>query len=342
MKSHPEILHSRPDALPAVDIVMPETLTPAAEPFRYKLLTGHRTTNGTVKSSEQLRTEYVQRTDELIRQMTEGVDVFDPVSKETIRRVPDDVVFLDKSARPVAWLTRELWPKLAAQADGMVPEMPNMHFLNIDREQWVNTVDPEGVGTVDIQKVDPSIIRSLRSVFVGPQDKAGGITPGIDNAPASLDGDTVLIVDEVRASGRTLDIAEKFIKKAFPTAEVVGTHWMGGASMKGNAQGNADLPVWYKADTHLGRGVGNRQETVSQMSTNQTQKLGSWFLSTRLPEQDEASTQLRKEIKHLAHDKEVLVIPSFKRDDDFVDRAERLNGVPFKKFLQMKHQLKES
>lgn len=297
----------------------------------YRLLKGHPRTDGTFKTDDQLRTEYVSRTDGLIRLMTDGVGVTDRATGEYITEKPDYVVWLDKSARPVAQLTRELWPRLAPAPGQPVPEMPKFRFVNIDREQWVNTVDPQGIGSVKVDRVDPSIIRSLRSIFVSPEQKKDGLTPAIDNAHAELDDRTTLIVDEVRASGRTLEIAQNFFERAFPTGRFAATHWMGGIVQMGLATGNADLPVWYQRNSNKGRGIGNRDEGVSSRSPSATQRLGAHFLSTRLPEPDPDSVILRKELVKLAHDPDVLVVPSIQRDD-FVERAEALNGMSFEEF----------
>lgn len=331
------------------------------EDFHYELLVGHNRTDGTFKSTEQLHSEYIELTDELVRQMTEGIPVTDAETGERSLKVPDVVVWLDKSARPVEWLTRELWDTLAADpTTGAVPKMPQSMFVNIDREQWVNTVDPSGTGRMEIDLVDQSVIRSLRSIFIEPKHKKE-LDQSIDGAPAVLDGKTVLIIDEVRSTGRTLDIARKFFEKAFPTATVATSHWMKGTTTvgdrrSGQAQGNADLPVWYQEASAFGRGVGNRDERVSQQSTSTTQRLGGWFLSTILPKQevidevtkerklviDPVSIQLRKELHQLVEDAKnhkVLVVPSMMRDD-FVVRATALNGnVSLEEFIEKKRAL---
>lgn len=322
-----------------------------AQPFEYELLRGHYRTNNTFKNDEQLRSEYVHLTDELVRQMTEGVSVYDKETGEYRSEKPDVVVWLDKSARPVSWLTKELWPTLAADADGNVPDMPEFRFINIDREQWVNTIDPDGTGFMNVDLVSPSVVRSLRSVFISPELKEDGLKPELDSTPTELDGKTVLIVDEVRASGRTLDVASKFFQRAFPGAKFATTHWMASIAQLRDprgfavAQGNADLPVWYKEHDISGRGVGNRDERRSSQSHSRTQRLGAWFLSTRLMDNDPESRQLRKELKQLAKDvleKKVLVVPSKERDiEDAVERIERLNGMTFEEFKAAKRHLDE-
>jgi hypothetical protein len=308
--------------------------------FEYQLLVGHSRTDGSIKSDEQLRSEYIQRTDELIRKITEGVDTVDPATGETERKNFDYVVWLDKSARPVSWLTKEFWPKLAAEPGKDIPPMPQFRYVNIDREQWVNTVDPEGKGLVNVDLVDKSIVRSLRSIFLKPQHKQQGLTEEIDTAPAELDGKNVLIVDEVFSSGRTLQIAEKFFERAFPDSNISGSYWMAGVAQKGLAVGNADLPVWYKEKDSTGRGVDNRDERRSQLSPSLTQRLGGWFLSTAFKSTDENSAQLRDEIKHMAHDPNVLIVPSNQREEEEYDvRATELNHLSIKEFADVKKSL---
>src|SRR5690606_21821980 len=113
--------------------------------------------------------------------------------------------WLDKSARPLSWLTKELWPQLAADKDGNIPAEPEHRFVNIDRNQWASSIDPDGTGITNVDSLDQSIIRSLRSVFLeNPNDRAEGLTEHIDEAPAQLDGKQAIIVDEVRSTGRTL------------------------------------------------------------------------------------------------------------------------------------------
>lgn len=297
----------------------------------YQLLVGHPRTDGSFKTDVQLKAEYMTNTDKLVHLMTNGLEVADPKTGDKLLRKPDVVVWLDKSARPLAWLTKEVWPQLAADKDGNVPDMPDFKFVNIDREQWINQIDPEGTGYMNIDRVDQSTLRSLRSVFVNSKDKKNQIGEHIDSAESYLDNKTIMVVDEVYASGRTLDIATKFFKRAFPTAYVGSAHWMGGVTMKGGATGNADLPVWYKEKVEAGRGVGNRNESKSSLSPSMTQRLGNWFLSTALMG-DESAKQLRKELKMLANDAakhKFVFLPSNLRDmNDIDERIERYNGMP--------------
>ncbi len=301
---------------------------PEADQFEYGLLVGHKRNDGTYKTGEQLRMEYIQLTDGIVKLMTEGTQFTDPATGERRIERPDIVIWLDKSARPLSWFTKALWPRLAPKPGSTeVPTMPDSKFLNIDRDQWINAVDPQGVGIADVNRIDQSIIRSLRSVFISPNHKRQGLTPAIDAAPTLLDGKRVLVVDEVRSTGRTLEIALAMLERAFPSAAFAGTHWMSYITMaKGSeAVGNLDLPVWYKSDRESGRGIGNRDSAISARSANLTQRLGAWFLSTRLSKPDESALQLRHELQHLALHPDVPVLPDFSRPDRN-ERMVALNG----------------
>lgn len=303
-----------------------------APDFEYQLLVGHTRTDGTFKTTEQLQTEYIRLTDEIIRKVTDGVEVVDKETGERGLRPVDYIVWLDKSARPVMWLTHELWPYLAADSEGNIPPEPQHRFVNIDRNQWTSKIDPEGRGISDVNNIDQSIIRSLRSIFVAnPRDREEGLTEAIDSVSTQFDNKTVLIVDEVLSSGRTLDYAIKFFERAFPEANVAGTHWMGKLATKGQAVGNADLPVWYSDKTPLGRGVGDRHPDASLNSKNRTQQLGAYFLSTALTGPDPLSTQLRREMHQLAEDAQagkVFIEPSiYRTEDDYDERALRFNHL---------------
>jgi len=341
--SHPEMPHefnaAEVDAGRPAEEALEQT---GVEPFNYLLLKAHKRTDGSWKTADQLRMEYIQLTDGLVYAMTEGVQVTDPETKEQRVEKPDVVVWLDKSARPLAWLTKELWPTLAADPEsGEVPEMPDFKFVNIDREQWLKHVDPQDVGHMDVNRIDKNTIRGLRSIFLSPKQKEAGITEAIDTEESELDNKTILIVDEVYSSGRTLNIAQQFFKRAFPTSRVAGKHWMQSTTIRGGASGNKDLPVWYKDDDVTGRGVGNRNEKSSLKSSNITQRLGAYFLGTRLPQPDPDSRQLRRELHQLAVDPQVPILPSFERPkDEIFQRLEALNHMPSQEVLAKMREIK--
>lgn len=260
-----------------------------------------------------LRARYVTLTDALIYQL-EGHDGW----------VPDYVVCLDKSGRPVAWMVRALWPVLARTpgtdfAAVRIPPMPQFRFVNIDREQWWSYTGGSEFGVIDVSKVPEQAIVSLRRAFL----------PKPDSPHAWLDGRRVLIVDEVKNTGDTLQIARGLLARAFPTADARTTHWMhpGSTRERSGMRRTSEVPVWYRADTWRGRLVGNRLEPDNPMTTNRNRD-ASLFLSTRPVVPDERGRRLRKEVAELAADVaagRLLARPCIDRED-WARRVDLLYG----------------
>jgi len=287
---------------------------------KYQILHERRRIDNSFQSLEEVEMQYVQLTDRLINIMTNGREVIADGEYKTV--VPSKVVFLDKSARPVAWLTRELWDTLAPEKPGdPIPKKPDFKFLNIDRNQWKDILDPLKTGHYDVSRLGEEEIEGLRSIFGKNHD-------GSFDAPNELDDQTIMIVDEVRASGATLNIATDMLKRAFPTSTVFGEHWMGQMTKVNNVETMLDLPIWYKDTTNdpkteLGRGVGNRRNPL--LATHPSQL----FLSTRFPEPDQQSLRLREDLRRLAKDvgKNVLYIPDRERENSD-ERTELINQRP--------------
>lgn len=314
------------------DIETPNTVE-ADDDFNYRIIRGHYRKDGKPVNSAQVHMEYITRTDYLIQAMVDGVSVQDPETGNYQVEKPEVVIFLDKSGRPLQWLVDGLWDKLAPKAGSSeIPKKPKFKFLNIDREQWADIIDPEGVGATGVDSLGPDIIKSLRSVFVEPKykrDKDGDVEvrplDNIEQAPSELDHKTILVIDEVKTSGRTLDYAKSMIKAAFPTAKVAGMYWMTEmATLPNGNMTNRDLPAWYDDKTVYGRGVGNRSESSAQ-SVSLTQRLGKLFLSTRFLQGDPMGAQVRREIEHLTTRPDVPIAPSTSRDD-YREKLAELNG----------------
>ncbi|MFZ1302020.1 MAG: hypothetical protein WAQ27_05625 [Candidatus Microsaccharimonas sp.] len=296
-----------------------ETKTPAKD--KYNLLQEGYRRDGTFKSVEELEMEYVDLTDGLIQKMTHGIETT-PGSGEFV--LPTKVIFLDKSARPLAWLTRELWDTLAPEPGSTeVPKIPDFKFLNIHRDPWKDMMDPNGLNTYtpgapnffDASHLPDKYIKGLRSVY--DHDNGGSF-----EVPNEMDGQVILVVDEVRGSGATLAVATELLQTAFPTSIVSGTHWMD--EMRDGT--HRDQPPWYRNDeTNIkltpGRGVGNRAPRDDKPWTH--------FLSTPFKEPDQRANRLREDFKKLAtslKDKEILYVPLASGwDQDQEARAEHLN-----------------
>lgn len=301
----------------------------------YSILHEHRRTDGSLKSIEELEIEYVNLTDKLIHKMTHGETVFE--NGERVSLVPTKVIFLDKSARPLAWLVRDLWDTLAPDpGSDVVPEQPDFKFLNIDRNQWRAQLDPNNTGLFDTGNLTDEQIAGLRSIFNRQHD-------GSFDAENELDDEVIMIVDEVRATGTTLSIAESIVKSAFPSSKVFGTHWMVQPKNVSGATGNADLPVWYRDDSTnekftYGRGIGNRVDASKVTDPAQ------YFLSTRLPEIDQRALRLREDFKTLSEaldSGEVPYIPYKDREDDEA-RSERINGKPLAQAYMARRAIQEA
>lgn len=190
----------------------------------------------------------------------------------------DVVMYLDKSARPVAWMTRELWPMLAEpDKSGSVPPMPEMKYINIDRLPW--RVDPSIEITRDpanFRQPTPQDVEGIRSIYALP-----GMTP---QDPNPLDGQRILIVDEVADSGDTTYVADRLLREAFPTAKIAIHNWMNEYHIASDGEKVVDdRPVWYQADEESGRAVfGQVAEDSTSANTKANLTAGAHqFMSTR-------------------------------------------------------------
>jgi hypothetical protein len=198
-----------------------------------------------------------------------------------------------------------------------------MHrYVNIDREQWWDVTGAGETGVVDVARVPQVAVDALRRVFLRSGDR---------DSAAWLDGIRVLVVDEVINTGDTLMIAENLFRRAFPQAEVRGTHWMrpGLVVDRSGQRRTAEVPVWYRSDTWAGRLVGNRFAPGARPVTERSRN-GALFLSTRPPQPDGAGVQLKREVARLAQDVRagrLLARPAMGRDDqDWAERVSALYG----------------
>lgn len=291
-------------------------------------------------AGDELRREYITFTERLIA--------------STLEKNIDTMIFLDKSARPIAWMVRSLWPTLGFKefnenGDAVIEKMPDMKFLNIDREQWHlmmgRSEGRDGAG-ITLDQVPKDTIDSLTGLY---SERSVGPREYIDkDEPTFLDDKNVLIVDEVKASGDTLTIAQALIGKGFNhTKSISGTHWMPPKTVydkKTGGRRNADIPVWYDSSTPYGRLVDERNSIRSMGSPSLRQQRGSQFLSTRFENPDEQGIQLRKEVKQLG--KEVSqglypIAPSADRNPskDFKEEFIRhTSGLSIEEFAALRQQ----
>lgn len=255
--------------------------------------------------------------------------------------VPDHVIYLDKSARPVSWLVNTFWPTLS-QA-----ERPSSSYLNIDRQPWFRrsgvqldlngySVKPDGTyhrnsfSDFRPQNISPEDFARIRALYL-PQGIKDEDPDTIMQSPSSLDGKNILIVDEVKRSGATLDIATWLIKHAFPeAASVRGAYfWESGSKSSPDAteQQILSVPVWYDSSTSIGRGAGDIDPDFyharhEQFNTDRTraQKYGSIVLSAIANLDTEAghrSRNLMQEITKMHQDfKDGRILMRFPKNYD--------------------------
>lgn len=290
-------------------------------------------------SNPELRYKYVKFTEGLIAR--------------AIAEESDALVFLDKSARPVAWLMKALWPTLGfsgfdEQGKPIPAAMPAIKFANIDREQWAvamgRSEGRDGKG-ITLEGVHPDTIDSLTGLFATRNMSEHEYVSEEDTT--LFDHKNVLIIDEVMTSGDTLTMATKLFERAFPDANSIrGTYWMTPEKKYDTKSGgtrNADLPIWYNRHSPYGRLVANRDDYKSGQSVSMRQRRGAQFLSTRFDDSDTLGLQLRREMQQLGRDVtegRMPVTPNSKNrpdDDEFVEKfmnhVNHLSTLEFAKLL---------
>lgn len=297
------------------------------KPFEYEIL-----------DDSDLRYEYVNLTKNLISKVMD--------------EKADSLIFLDKSARPVSWLVRSLWDSIAIekfdeQGKPVIAAMPEMKFLNIDKEQWMPSMGRHELvdgADITLDNVHSDTIDSLTGVFtersLEPQDYVD------KDEPTMFDDKNIMIIDEVCATDLTRKIAHTLVKTAFQNAaSIKSTHWMSPATSYDRKSGgriNSKTPVWYSNYTPHGRLVADRDQKVSSESNSVRQRRGAQFLSTRFPEIDERGVQLRQEMKQLGRDVKagkMPVAPQSNRSREFkVQFVESVNNLSINEFARLRQQ----
>jgi hypothetical protein len=285
-----------------------------------------------ILDSPEIRVEYIKLTDELIYKL---------VTQET-----DAAIFLDKSARPVAWLVKVLWPILAPvnPKTGEQFKLPDIHFLNIDREQWGAILgrSEDSEGGIDIKRLPSERLKELRQIF------APVISFSKESDKSLFTDKKVMVIDELRQSGDTLDMAKKILEQAFPdAAEIKGAYWMYGRVKRDPVSGamvGTEAPVWYSDTEITGRLVANRDVRKSLESNSLRQRIGRYWLSTNFRRPDLKGRQLKQEVKWLSEDlraHRLIYAPSLLWDsldspESIAERIRRINKIEVDDFIRLK------
>jgi hypothetical protein len=290
-----------------------------------------------ILNSPEMRAEYITYTDGLISRLAES---------ET-----DVAIFLDKSARPVAWLVKEFWNTMAPvnKQTGQIMKMPEIKFLNIDREQWGPFIgrSEDRTGRIDVSRIFENDINNLRNVLAPIQGYSS------EDDISLLSNKKIAVIDEVRTSGDTLKMSEGILKRAFPdAADIEGFYWMPKPAERDTKSGmliSGEVPVWYSDRVVTGRLVANRDENKSANSNSSRQRAGALWLSTNFKgEHDESGRQLKREVKRLAEDFKEHKIPYIHSPiwsselEPLADRIARFDGLTLHEYAGLKREAGES
>ena len=226
-----------------------------------KLVIDRKDTNGILQM-------YVSVTDKMIGVADGSIaerDLVDPSNPERSSDQPDEIIFLDKSARPVSWFMDAFWEQFAKED----AKKPNFDFLNIDRTNWFMSQGHSreiserylGPNDFDIDKVSDNDIAQIRALFVEGDLTEENWQNEVWNMPARLDNKNILVVDEVKNQGGTLSIAMQLLRRAIPSSVVSGEYFWEPERRIVNPQRQEfqvdSVPVWYDSNNVMGRGVGD-------------------------------------------------------------------------------------
>lgn len=151
--------------------------------------------NGLAQPEEFCGAEFLT-VGELVVEMDIAMQKF--VDMERTGKTPDTVFFLDKSARPAAYMIRKLFPAYCPHT-----RPPKIRFMNMGR-----TVSNPEYDVIDRDNDrpfsgDPETIKTVYGRGIKPNGN-------------------ILVVDEIVDSGNTLARAKRALELAFPEARVEG------------------------------------------------------------------------------------------------------------------------
>jgi hypothetical protein len=137
---------------------------------------------------QKIRDNIRNRTQALIRDVAQSED--------------DYLIFLDKSARPFAWLLDDMWES----ESGGKPK-PQIRFMNVGTSRYAHETKETRFLYEESETLNESERESLFQPHAAELRRRFG---------KQFDGKKVRIVDDVQASGTTLDLASAVLKEAFP------------------------------------------------------------------------------------------------------------------------------
>ena len=242
--------------------------------------------------------------------------------------VPDEVLFLDKSARPVAWLVDSLWGAMADEG----AKKPHLGFIHIDRKEWWARVGRPLVREenrdpleFNVNEISDETISAIRAKFVVGDLTLDNYKTEVWELPTTLDGKKVLIVDEIKSSGATAYMTQQLLSRAVPGAEFTNEYFWSVPYSEGksieidNKDGTRSVqrqmyntPVWYDKTSPAGRevsdpslGVMDRLYRENPTQENLRRRI-AWFIESVTPEDvgadvDERTKRLKRDIAMLSY-----------------------------------------
>ncbi len=268
----------------------------------------------------------------------------------------EDAIYLDKSARNVNNIVKELWSILTKQPND---EIPKASFINIDKGRFlvemgfpaIDTEHPD-LSQISLDRLTPEFrkkcTQSIRALYLSPEDLAKLDENNPDEVwqyPTILDGKRVAIIDEVRSYSATLRIADMLIQEAIPEARLEPITWSvpmifrWSTLVKGELKNNFAVdhsPVWYDEASSEGRGgIDDLKPELLEKSPDKRKRLGRHVLSIIRDEMDQMSKDLLTDFSLLAQrlkDGHIIYRPRTKEVHRMV---EAYYGVPFSEVIPM-------
>ncbi len=202
-----------------------------------------------VETDEFLRARYVNKVETLIQEIVNG-------NIETL-------FFLDKSARPLAWMVKELWDVFAPKTP-----IPTIKFMNFDAQSWrgqyPELVKEDNVAfknrDINISVIPEKEIAKLHDTFTYGAGLARRGQTGTQIRQQDQIGEKILVIDEISLSGTTRELAASFLQRAFPKTEVSSTS----VFVIGRAE--EEQPIWYSPKYANMRGVGELSKDSAFLS----------------------------------------------------------------------------
>lgn len=247
------------------------------------------------KEMKDVAWEYLRCTKRLIEEINEGNF--------------DAVMYLDKSARPVSWFVRTFWQEMSKKNDQNEPlKQPMIGFLNVNGQDeiWKKTESEEKNEDPSQQKYDfyninlsedenkknlkkyKEKVLAIRAIFSrGALSENNWMEEVMKDS--DLDGKRILIVDEVKATGRTLNITKQLIEAAFPDSLIGGVYfWDSDFTIDDDKSQMHSVPAWFSKKDMGGRGVGDVDEVYYNEKTSDNKykisdnryRIGSFILSS--------------------------------------------------------------